>query len=128
MSPAGRRALRRRGLRISGRELRPLLAILAGLAVMLVATYFLGRASGSNATAAAEFTGVVTSFADDGRVLCVDPDDSGVPTPFCDLFYLTPNSPEIEIGDHVLLRTMTSTDTDGSTLAGVLVTAVDGPR
>jgi hypothetical protein len=127
MSP-GRRVARRRGLKTFGRELRPLLAILAGLAVILVATYFWGHSSGINATAAAEFTGEVTSFADDGRVLCVDPDDSGMPAPFCDLFYLSPDSPELEIGDHVLLRTMTSTDADGSTLAGVLVTVVDGPR
>lgn len=67
------------------------------------------------------FTGVVTDFADDGALMCVRRQGSST-APFCDLFYVPPDTPQIGVGDRVLVRTITSRDEDGSTVSGMLVT------
>ncbi|MPZ97687.1 MAG: hypothetical protein GEU96_22895 [Propionibacteriales bacterium] len=111
-----------------GLHLAPVAAVAAGLLVVLVGTFLLGRTFADGNQVAKEFTGVVASMADEGRVLCVEPDDDQVPTPFCDQYYVTPGSDPIEVGDTVLVRTIASRSADGSMVAGILVTPVGDSR
>jgi len=118
MSHAGRRAKPRRGL-----WWRPVAAVTAGVLIVLAGTFFLGRTMGAaQSDQAREFTGEVTSLADDGRMLCVEPDDPEVPTPFCDLYYLAPGTDEVQVGDDVRVRTVVAHDEDGAAVSGMLVT------
>lgn len=123
MGHAGRRVKPRRGS-----FARHLAAVAAGLLVVLAVlagVFVLGRSTaGEQQTTARRFTGEVASFADDGRVLCVDPDDADVPTPFCDVYYMGPDAGEIEVGDRVRVRTLTSRNADGTAIAGILVTVL----
>jgi hypothetical protein len=65
-------------------------------------------------------TGTVTDFADDGAVLCVR--RKGAPAAdFCDLFYVRPGMPEIEVGDQVVVTTITTRGEDGAPIAGMIV-------
>jgi hypothetical protein len=66
------------------------------------------------------FTGTVTEFADDGAVLCVRREGASNAA-FCDLFYLRPGTPEIEVGDQVVVTTITTQDEDGTPVAGMIV-------
>ncbi|MDQ4086167.1 MAG: hypothetical protein M3165_10160 [Actinomycetota bacterium] len=67
------------------------------------------------------FTGVVTEFADDGALMCVRRRDSA-DAPFCDLYYVPPDTPPIQVGDRVMVDTITSRAEDGSRVSGMLVT------
>jgi hypothetical protein len=80
-------------------------------------------AAGSDAPTASSFEGVVTSFADGGELMCVRPDDNAG-APFCDLFYVQPGTPDIQVGDHVLVTTIATETPDGSPISGMLVSPV----
>jgi hypothetical protein len=80
-------------------------------------------ASGDDAPAASSFEGVVTAFADGGELMCVRPDHNS-DSPFCDLFYVQPGTPGIQVGDRVLVTTIASETPDGSPISGMLVSPV----
>lgn len=66
------------------------------------------------------FTGVVTEFADDGSLMCVQrPGTSDAP--FCDQYFVAPDTPEIAVGDRVLVTTIASQTEDGEPVSGMLV-------
>jgi hypothetical protein len=69
---------------------------------------------------ATTFTGVVTQFADDGALMCVRPKGDG-DAPFCDLYYVPPGTPAIDVGDRVEVTTIASRAEDGSRVSGMLV-------
>lgn len=109
----------------SGRSWRPLAAVAAGLLVVVVGAFLLGRTVGlQEAGSARVFTGEVDGFADDRRILCVAPDADDLPQPFCDVYFVAPGAGELDVGDRVRVRTVTSRDSDGRTVAGMLVTPV----
>jgi hypothetical protein len=70
------------------------------------------------------FTGVVTQFADEGSMMCVRRPDSADSdaAPFCDLYYVPPGTRPIQVGDRVMVDTITSHADDGSLVSGMLVT------
>lgn len=106
----------------TGRSWRPLAAVAAGLLVVVVGAFLLGRTTGlQQAGSAREFTGEVDSFADDERIICIEPDASDLPQPFCDVYWVAPGSGELSVGDRVRVRTVTSRDSGGATVAGMLV-------
>jgi hypothetical protein len=80
-------------------------------------------AAGSDALPADSFEGVVTSFADDGELMCVRPEGNS-DAPFCDLFYVQPGTPDIQVGDEVLVTTIASETPDGSPISGMLVSPI----
>lgn len=119
MSHSGRRVKAR-----TRRAWRPLTAVAGGVLVVLVGAFLLGRALGlQEAGLAQAFTGEVVSFADDGRIVCVEPDGGDLPKPFCDVFYVAPQVDEVSVGDQVRVRTVTSRDRDGTTVSGMLISA-----
>jgi hypothetical protein len=78
-------------------------------------------AGGDDGPSTTSFTGVVTEFADDGALMCVQ--RPGSPdAPFCDLYYVPPGTPPIRVGDRVMVDTITSQAEDGSRVSGMLVT------
>lgn len=77
---------------------------------------------GGESPSSSTFTGVVTEFADDGAILCVR--RQSVDAPFCDVFYVRPESPRVRVGDRVIVTTITSRAEDGSSVSGMLVAPV----
>lgn len=111
-----------------GRSWRPRLLLglsaLLAVAVVVAGTVFgLQALAGRSAPSSAEFTGVVTRFADDGALMCVRRQASSE-APFCDVYYVPPDTVAIEVGDRVLVRTITSSTDDGAVVSGMLVTPV----
>jgi hypothetical protein len=80
-------------------------------------------ASGDDGADTMGFTGVVTGFADDGALMCVRRQGSS-DAPFCDQYFVAPDTPEIAVGDRVLVTTIASQDEDGEPLSGMLVEPV----
>ena len=79
------------------------------------------RALAGDGPSTTSFTGVVTQFADEGALMCVQRPDSS-DAPFCDLYYVPPGTPPIRVGDRVMVDTITSSAADGSQVSGMLVT------
>jgi hypothetical protein len=98
-------------------------AVVAVLGVLTAGSFVGMRALADDAPRASSFTGVVTSFADGKELMCVRPDDrSGAP--FCDLFYVQPGTPDINVGDKVLVTTIASETPDGSPISGMIVSPI----
>jgi hypothetical protein len=106
----------------------PARSVKAGAGV-LIAAVVLASVAGVRALAfggspsATSFTGVVSSFADDGALICVQrPGTSDAP--FCDQYYVAPDTPDIAVGDRVLVTTIDSQDKSGEPVSGMLVQPV----
>jgi hypothetical protein len=101
--------------------LRTLVGLVGAAAVVMT---FLGvrAVAGGNGEPAGTpaFTGVVTDFADDGALMCVRREGAGGGQ-FCDLFFIAPGTPRIDVGDRVFVRTISSNDEHGRPVAGMLV-------
>ena len=114
---------RHRGSHASSRPTWPTaawLAVVAGGAVVGSLVGVRALASGDTDPGATTFTGVVTQFADDGALMCVRPrgeDDA----PFCDVYYVPPGTPALEVSDRVEVTTIASRAEDGSRVSGMLV-------
>ncbi len=117
---------RHRGTHSGSRK--PARSVKAGAGV-LIAAVVLASVAGVRALAfggspsATSFTGVVSSFADDGALICVQrPGTSDAP--FCDQYYVAPDTPDIAVGDRVLVTTIDSQDKSGEPVSGMLVQPV----
>ncbi|HEX2176268.1 MAG TPA: hypothetical protein VHG70_10185 [Nocardioidaceae bacterium] len=66
------------------------------------------------------FAGVVTEFTDDGAVMCVQP-RKRPEAPFCDRFYVPPDTSSLRVGDDVLVTTIASRTETGAHVSGMLV-------
>jgi hypothetical protein len=80
-------------------------------------------AGGGQDPSATTFTGVVTEFADDGAMVCVRRPGAS-DAPFCDVYFLPPHTPDLEVGDRVVVTTIASRAEDGSPVSGMLVSPI----
>lgn len=106
--------------RKSGRTARTVAAVV--ISGLLIGSFAAVRAlaSGDDSPSTMSFTGVVTSFADDGSLMCVQrPGRSDAP--FCDLYFVGPDTPDIQVGDRVVVTTIASQGEDGEPVSGMLV-------
>ena len=80
-------------------------------------------ASGGESPGTTSFTGVVTSFADGGALMCVQRPGSS-DAPFCDQYFVPPDTHDVGVGDRVLVTTIASQDSNGEPVSGMLVQPV----
>jgi len=105
------------------RSARALAAALVGAVALASVAAVRALAFGDDSPSTTSFTGVVTSFADGGELMCVQRNESSG-TPFCDQYFVAPDTPDIEVGDRVLVTTIASQDENGEPLSGMLVQPV----
>jgi len=108
------------GSRKPGRSLRAA----AGVLVAVVALASVGVAGvlafAEDGPSATSFTGVVTNFADEGTLVCVQRPGAS-DAPFCDQYYVAPGAPDITVGERVVVTTIATEDQSGESVSGMLV-------
>ena len=104
------------------RSARAIVGLVIGV-VALASVAAVRAVAFGDSPSAATFTGVVTKFAGDGSLMCVQRPGSS-DAPFCDEYYVAPDTPEIEVDDRVLVTTISSQDKNGQTVSGMLVQPV----
>jgi hypothetical protein len=111
------------GSRTPARSARAVAGIVIGGLVLASFAAVRALASGDDSPSTTSFAGVVTDFADDGTLMCVQRPGSS-DAPFCDVYFVPPETPDIEVGDRVLVTTIASRDENGRPVSGMLVRPV----
>jgi hypothetical protein len=108
------------GSRKPARSAQAAAGLLIAVVVLASVAAVRALAFGPESPSATSFTGVVTSFADEGALMCVQrPGESDAP--FCDAYFVAPDTPDIEVGDKVVVTTIASQDETGESVSGMLV-------
>lgn len=108
------------GSRRSARAVKAVAGVLVGVVALGSFAAVRALANRDDTPETMGFTGVVTEFADDGSLMCVQRPGSS-DAPFCDEYFVAPDTPEIAVGDRVLVTTIASQDEDGEPVSGMLV-------
>ena len=111
------------GSRKPARSAQAAVGVLIGVVVLGSVAAVRALAFGEDSPSATSFTGVVSSFADGGSLMCVQRPGSS-DAPFCDQYFVAPDTPDIKVGDEVLVTTIDSQDKNGEPVSGILVQPV----
>ena len=111
------------GSRKPARSAQAVVGILVGVVVLSSVAAVRALAFGEDSPKATSFTGVVSSFADDGSLMCVQRPGSS-DAPFCDQYFVPPDTPDLEVGDRVVVTTIASQNKTGESVSGMLVQPV----